>query len=201
MSCVWGIFDAMVSLTETHSVTEPTPVERPKTAPGPEKKDPSYFEDRSSGNIPLPADQTQVIKLAIAQLVYSLITLAGAVLMFRLRRIGFWIYVAGIAAGLVLPIVLAGFWCLEFLLRCLFQHHFRRAVLGHAERDEVRSIRCFSVLSDTPDDEPGLTKRNARPQQTVKTNKQSYSSPLPSVLLTNATRLLSGDQEGVLMVP
>lgn len=28
-----------------------------------------------------------------------------------------------------------------------------------------------------------------------------HSCPLPSVLLTNATRLLSGDQEGVLMVP
>ena len=29
--------------------------------------------------------------------------------MFRLRRVGFWVYIAGIAVGLVLPIGLVGF--------------------------------------------------------------------------------------------
>lgn len=120
MSCTWGIFDATVSLTETSSVAETTRVARSKTAPTSEKKNRTYFEDRSSGDVPLPSDQTQVIKLAIAQLVYSLITLAGAVLMFRLRRIGFWIYGAGVVAGLVLPVILAGFGALNTAFGAFF---------------------------------------------------------------------------------
>jgi hypothetical protein len=33
--------------------------------------------------------------------------------MFRLRRVGFWVYVAGVVVGLVLPVVLVGFGALN----------------------------------------------------------------------------------------
>ena len=68
-----------------------------------------YFEDRSSGDAPTPNDPVVVRNLAIAQFAYALLTLIGAILMFRLRKIGFWIYMAGIGAGLVLPVALVGF--------------------------------------------------------------------------------------------
>ena len=113
ISCGWGIFDATVSLAETRSVARTTRIDRAKPADAAEKKEDRYFEDRSSGDVPLPANQNQVRQLAVAQIVYSLITLVGAILMFRLRRVGFWIYVAGVVAGLVLPVILAGFGALN----------------------------------------------------------------------------------------
>ncbi len=47
--------------------------------------------------------------LAVAGLIYNILCLAGAFLMFRLRRIGFYVYLAGVAAGLILPVLFGGF--------------------------------------------------------------------------------------------
>ena len=108
LSCAWGLADAVVSFSQTSAVSETPYVGRPRTDKSEDNEPKKYFEDRSSGDVPLPGDPEQIRSLAIAQFVYSLITGIGAVLMFRLRRIGFWVYVAGVAAGLVLPVILVG---------------------------------------------------------------------------------------------
>ena len=98
-----------MSLVQTNAVSETIYV-KPSLTPEQQKALPKqYYEDRSSGDEPLPNDPTQVQRLAIAQLIYSLLTLIGAVLMFRLRRVGYWIYVTGVVAGLILPIILTDF--------------------------------------------------------------------------------------------
>ncbi|MBN8825984.1 MULTISPECIES: hypothetical protein [unclassified Spirosoma] len=107
LSCAWGIADAVISFSQTEAVSETTQIER-KSKPD-DQSPKQYYEDRSSGNVPLPNDQELVRLLAIASFFYSLITLIGAIFMFRLRRIGFWIYVAGVVCGFVLPVALAGF--------------------------------------------------------------------------------------------
>jgi hypothetical protein len=108
ISCAIGLADAVVSLAQTQAVAE-TKYVKPNYTPEELKNKPKeYFEDRSSGDQPMPGDTDEIRSLAIAQLIYSLITLAGAILMFNLRRIGFWIYVAGVIVGVVLPISLAG---------------------------------------------------------------------------------------------
>ena len=112
LSCAWGISDAIVSLTQTDAVAETQHIERGAT-PQQQAVPKQYYEDRSSGNQPVSDDPTLVRQLAVAQLAYSLLTLAGAIFMFRLRRVGFWIYIAGIITGLVLPIALAGFGALN----------------------------------------------------------------------------------------
>ena len=113
LSCAWGLSDAIVSLVKTDAIAE-TQYVKPRLTPEQQKAIPKqYYEDRSSGNAPLPEDPEQIRQLAIAQVAYSLITLIGAVLMFLLRRVGFWIYVAGILVGLILPVVLAGFGALN----------------------------------------------------------------------------------------
>lgn len=115
ISCAVGISDAVVSLTQTDAVSETSYV---KPAPSLEqdkqdKLQKKYFEDRSSGDAPMPSDTVEVRQLAIAQLAYTLLTFIGAVLMFRLRRVGFWIYIAGVVVGIILPVVLAGFGALN----------------------------------------------------------------------------------------
>lgn len=108
ISCAIGLADAVVSLTNTQAVAE-TKYVKPSYTPEELKDKPKqYFEDRSAGDQAMPGDTDEIRALAIAQFIYSLITLAGAILMFNLRRIGFWIYVAGVAVGTVLPISLAG---------------------------------------------------------------------------------------------
>lgn len=113
LSCAWGLADAVVSFAQTDAVSETSYIKRSYT-PEQEKKLPKqYFEDRASEDAPMPGDPEQIRSLAVAQFLYSLLTLAGAVLMFRLRRIGFWIYIGGVAVGVVLPVALAGFGALN----------------------------------------------------------------------------------------
>lgn len=109
LSCGLGIFDAIVSYTRTEAVAETAPITRTLTPEERKAQPKQYFEDRASGDVPMPGDPELIRPLALAQLLYSGLTLIGAILMFRLRRVGFWIYVAGIVIGLVLPVLLAGF--------------------------------------------------------------------------------------------
>ncbi|GAB3994282.1 hypothetical protein GCM10028807_31680 [Spirosoma daeguense] len=107
LSCAVGLFDASVSFFQSDAVSETQRIEHKGAKK--EKEPTQYYEDRSSGDVPVDSDPELVKSQAIAQFVYSLLTLAGAILMFRLQRVGFWVYVAGVAVGLVLPILLAGF--------------------------------------------------------------------------------------------
>jgi len=113
LSCSWGLFDSTVSYLQTDAVAEPTEVKRTYTPEEKKTAPKQYYEDRSSGNAPLPEDPDQIRLLAVAQFLYSLITLAGAILMFQLRRIGYWIYIAGTVVGVLTPVILAGFGALN----------------------------------------------------------------------------------------
>jgi hypothetical protein len=114
ISCGLGLFDSVVSFFRTDAVAETSYVKR-KLTPEEERNQPKqYFEDRAAtGAQPMPGDPDEIRLLAIAQFFYSLLTLIGAILMFRLRRIGFWIYLAGVTVGIVLPVALAGFGALN----------------------------------------------------------------------------------------
>lgn len=47
-------------------------------------------------------------KSALFTIVASIFTLVGAILMFQLKKTGFWVYIAGIAISIVAPIVIFG---------------------------------------------------------------------------------------------
>lgn len=113
LSCAWGLTDAVVSFVQSDAVSQTPLIKRSYTPEQQDKQPKQYFEDRSSGDAPMPGDPEEIRALSIAQFGYSLLTLIGALLMFRLRRIGFWIYIAGVAAGIAGPIALAGFGALN----------------------------------------------------------------------------------------
>ena len=113
IGCALSLFDAVVTLLQTDAASETPRVERTYTPEQRKEISKQYFEDRSAGDESAPTDPDRVRPLAIAQFPYALLTLLGAVLMFRLRRVGFWIYVAGVAIGLVLPVALVGFGALN----------------------------------------------------------------------------------------
>lgn len=108
-----SLFDATMTLVQTDAASDTPRIERNYT-PEQQKQIPKqYFEDRSAGDESAPTDPGRIRLLAIAQFPYALLTLFGALLMFRLRRVGFWVYVAGIAVGFVLPVILVGFGALN----------------------------------------------------------------------------------------
>lgn len=108
LSCLLGLIDAVVSFAKPNDVAATARIERTLTPEQKKQQAKEYFEDRSSGDAPMPGEPDQIRALAVAQFGYSLLTLIGAVLMFRLRRIGFWVYVFGVGVGLVAPVLLAG---------------------------------------------------------------------------------------------
>lgn len=113
LGCGWGLIDSVTSLLRTDAVSETPYIHRPSTPEEAKTRPRQYFEDRASGEEAMPGDPDEIRALSVAGFAYSLLTLIGAVLMFRLRRIGFYIYVAGVLVGLVLPVVLAGFGALN----------------------------------------------------------------------------------------
>ncbi|GAB3507728.1 hypothetical protein GCM10027341_42720 [Spirosoma knui] len=113
LSCAVGLVDAVVSFMHTDAVSQTQYIKRTYTPEQQKTLPKQYFEDRASGDEPMPGDTNEIRALSIAQFAYSLLTLIGAVLMFRLRRMGFWIYVVGVLVGIILPITLAGFGALN----------------------------------------------------------------------------------------
>lgn len=113
LSCAWGLFDATVSFWKTDAVAETPLLPRKLTQEEKAVEPKAYFEDRASGDGPMPGDAEQIRLLAIAQFGYSFLTLIGAGLMFTLRRVGFWVYVVGTVFGIVVPVTLAGFGALN----------------------------------------------------------------------------------------
>ena len=110
LSCGWGIVESSIALRSPDRVAE-TPFTGHKPAgEAADRRNPRTFYEDSGANSdnPTPEDPYVVQRLSFSQLLYSIITLAGVVLMFRLRRVGFYIYVAGTLLGLALPLYFVG---------------------------------------------------------------------------------------------
>ena len=108
IGCALSLFDATMTLVQTDAASNTPRIERNYTPEQQKQLPKQYFEDRSAGDESAPTDPDRIRLLSIAQFPYALLTLAGAVLMFRLRRVGFWIYVAGVVVGFVLPVAMVG---------------------------------------------------------------------------------------------
>lgn len=111
ISCGWGLIESGIALSNPERVaTTESTGRRPGNDPGVSRQDPnSFYEDRSTNaDNPTPENPRLVHQLSLGQLVYSLVTLVGVVLMFRLRKIGFYVYLAGVLLGLLLPLTLVG---------------------------------------------------------------------------------------------
>ncbi|HEX9958029.1 MAG TPA: hypothetical protein VGA96_12260 [Fibrella sp.] len=111
LSCSWGLVESSVAIADPDQVAEtPFTGHKPSNEANPDRSDPRNFYENSSANSdnPMPEDPRVVRQLSLSQFVYSLITLIGVVLMFRLRRVGFYVYIVGALLGFILPIYFVG---------------------------------------------------------------------------------------------
>ncbi len=111
LSCGIGLIDSVTSYTQTEAVARTERIDRPRKV-DPNAK-PEYFEDRVNSDDPMPGDPEVIQALAGADFFYGIVTLTGAILMFFQRRIGFYVYVAGVLIGLIAPVALVGFAALQ----------------------------------------------------------------------------------------
>lgn len=111
LSCGWGLIESSIALANPERVANTVQTTRqPTSPPAAERTNPNtFYEDRgANADNPTPENPRVVRQLSIAQLVYSLITLVGVVLMFRLRKVGFYVYVVGVLLGIAMPLYFVG---------------------------------------------------------------------------------------------
>lgn len=114
LGSAWGLLDNLITIFRTDAVTEIKLDERGRRGgnqPPTTLTTPSI--DDSDGRGIGPGDPDFVRKLAYGQIGYALLTLIGAILMFNLRRVGWYVYIVGIVIGLVAPVALVGFTALN----------------------------------------------------------------------------------------
>ncbi|MCY7357855.1 MAG: hypothetical protein LH609_10375 [Rudanella sp.] len=111
MSCTLSLIDSVTSYTQTEAVARTERIDQPRKI-DPNAK-PEYFEDRSNSDDPMPGDPEVIRSLAATDFFYGLITLFGAILMFFQRRVGFYVYVAGVLVGLIAPLSVVGISALQ----------------------------------------------------------------------------------------
>ena len=68
----------------------------------------SIFEKKMMTSVSKIMTEENIRKNSIGAIISGLFTLVGAVLMWRLRRIGFYLYIAGVFIGLIVPFYLFG---------------------------------------------------------------------------------------------
>ena len=72
------------------------------------RKNQTMFGPGMMGSLSKIMTEENIHKSAIGTIISSLCTLLGALLMWRLRRVGFYLYIAGIVIGLIVPFWLYG---------------------------------------------------------------------------------------------
>ncbi len=137
LGCAWSLYDDITTIFRTEAVTE---IRRDELAKRGNNLPPATLAtpslDDGPGEGPGPGDPDFVRRLALGQLGYSLLTLIGAILMFNLRRVGWYVYVAGVVIGLIAPVVMVGFTALNATFGVFFSIIF--AALYWLRLEEMR---------------------------------------------------------------
>jgi hypothetical protein len=110
LSCGWGILESSIALVDPTRVADTNYTGHKPESDSLARDDPRTFYEERGTNADAPvAEQPAVVRqLSLSSLVYSVITLMGVLLMFRLRKVGFYVYIVGTLLGLALPLYFMG---------------------------------------------------------------------------------------------
>ncbi|GAA4458398.1 hypothetical protein GCM10023189_30590 [Nibrella saemangeumensis] len=108
LSCAWGIYDSIVTYATADTASSIAQEALDEAADRMQGREGAEFVERIMGTVQGSLSPENLRKSAISKLVYNLLTLLGAILMFNLRRVGYYAYLGGVIAGFLLPILLIG---------------------------------------------------------------------------------------------
>jgi len=103
LSCAWGVFEAVSSYFAADlagSATEEALSEAREEVAG---REGGALAERILGSVANSLTPERIRQLALAKLLNNLLTLVGAILMWNLRKTGFYVYVAGVLVAILAP--------------------------------------------------------------------------------------------------
>lgn len=108
LGSAYGIFTGLLTYSKGPEISrrQKEHMEKQKANPNAVKMDPN--ERKFEEGLTAMLDGKKIQQNAIASIIANVITFLGGFLMFRMNRIGFWIYVAGTIAGVVAPLLIFG---------------------------------------------------------------------------------------------
>jgi hypothetical protein len=110
----YGLFRAVTIITERDKVVKVVTQSNPQAEAEhrkrlKERKDKgAKFEMKMMESMKAYTDKNKLLQKGIADLIANLLTLGGAILMWRMNRTGYFIYVAGILAWILGPVIIFG---------------------------------------------------------------------------------------------
>lgn len=108
LSAGFGVFNAVTTYSSADVVAEAAQEGLDRAAERVDDAEASDFVDKIMGRVSANMTPENIRKSAVADGLYNLLALAGALLMFNLRKPGFYLYLAGIAVAIIAPFVIYG---------------------------------------------------------------------------------------------
>jgi hypothetical protein len=110
ISCIWSYTTASqtAAMFSENVNNRKDSTHKPDSATATIEKKQGVFEGKIKASFSKMLKEENIRKAAIGGLIASLLTLTGAILMWNLRRRGFYIYILGVLFGILVPFYLFG---------------------------------------------------------------------------------------------
>lgn len=108
LGSAYGILSGFLAYSKGPEITTKAKANMEKQKNNPEARKMNPQEQKMQEKFAVFLDAEKLQKNAIASIVANVITFLGGFLMFRMNRIGFWIYVVGTVTGVIAPIFIFG---------------------------------------------------------------------------------------------
>ncbi|WP_234736053.1 hypothetical protein [Tellurirhabdus bombi] len=108
LSCAWGIFNAISSYSGADLAASVTQESLEQAQDNMQGQEGSQFIEKMLGSVSESMSPERIRQSSIATIVVNLLALAGALLMWNLRKVGFYIYVASVLVAVVSPVIIFG---------------------------------------------------------------------------------------------
>ncbi|OIN57772.1 hypothetical protein BLX24_18300 [Arsenicibacter rosenii] len=108
VSCAIDFYNGITTIASADFVASTTQEVMGETADKIKESGGANFVEKIMNSVSAGMTAENIRKLGISKLIYAVLTLLGAWLMFRLQKQGFYVYVAGVIAGFLIPIIWVG---------------------------------------------------------------------------------------------
>lgn len=104
----WGIITGTISYLTANTASELTKVSMQDSQEKLDSMGGSKLAEKIMADAQASTSPENLKKMGLVTIISSVITLLGAILMFGLKKSGFWLYLLGSVIAIVMPIVIYG---------------------------------------------------------------------------------------------
>lgn len=108
VSCAIDLYNGITTIASADFVASTTQEVMGEAADKIKDNGGANFIEKIMSSVSAGMTAENIRKLGISKLIYAALTLLGAWLMFNLRKQGFYVYIAGVVLGFLIPIIWVG---------------------------------------------------------------------------------------------